>query len=95
MGSEMCIRDRSGAPEPATGLIRYVKKYQMKMFNSRNVATLSMMFGALGAITIIRDVPNSIEGLAIPALFISGSYILLRFYWSLSPRPEIPFNLIS
>ena len=89
------VSDQSGAPEPATGLIRYVKKYQMKMFNSRIFATLSMMFGALGAITIIRDVPTSIGGLAIPALFISGSYILLRFYWSLSPRPEIPFNLIS
>ena len=88
------VSDQSGSPEPAVGLIRYVKRYQKKMFNSRIIGSLSMMAGFFGVVTIIREFPTSIGTLAMPVAFISASYLLMRFYRSLSPPPEIPLNRI-
>ncbi|MDP6985946.1 MAG: hypothetical protein QGH38_01860 [Candidatus Thalassarchaeaceae archaeon] len=86
------VSDQSGPPQPAVGLIRFVKAYQKKMFSSRLFGSLSMMTAFFGIVSIVRDFPTSVGGSITPLAFISASYFLLRYYRSLSPPPEIPLN---
>ena len=96
---EQCLLDvieavshQSGAPQPATGLISYVPRYQKRMFNNRTFGALSMMAGSIGVFSLISSFPPSAEELPIPIASIALSFGLLKFYRSLSPAPEIPFN---
>ena len=96
---EQCLLDvieavshQSGAPQPATNLIGYVPRYQKRMFNNRTFGALSMMAGSIGVFSLISSFPPSFEELPIPIASIALSFGLLKFYRSLSPAPEIPFN---
>ena len=96
---EQCLLDvieavshQSGAPQPATNLIGYVPRYQKRMFNNRTFGALSMMAGSIGVFSLISSFPPSAGELPIPIASIALSFGLLKFYRSLSPAPEIPFN---
>ena len=63
---EQCLLDvieavshQSGAPQPATGLISYVPRYQKRMFNNRTFGALSMMAGSIGVFSLISSFPPS------------------------------------
>ena len=96
---EQCLLDvieavshQSGAPQPATGLISYVPRYQKRMFNNRTFGALSMMAGSIGVFSLISSFPPSAGEIPLPIASIALSFGLLKFYRSLSPAPEIPFN---
>ena len=86
------VSHQSGAPQPATNLIGYVPRYQKRMFNNRTFGALSMMAGSIGVFSLISSFPPSAGELPIPIASIALSFGLLKFYRSLSPAPEIPFN---
>ena len=96
---EQCLLDvieavshQSGAPQPATNLIGYVPRYQKRMFNNRTFGALSMMSGSIGIFTLLSSFPPSAADLPIPIASIALSIVLMKFYRSRSPAPEIPFN---
>lgn len=96
---EQCLLDvieavshQSGAPQPATGLISYVPRYQKRMFNNRTFGALSMMAGSIGVFSLISSFPPSAGEIPLPIASIALSIGLMRIYRGRSPPPEIPFN---
>jgi len=96
---EQCLLDvieavshQSGAPQPATGLISYVPRYQKRMFNNRTFGALSMMAGSIGAFSLISSFPPSAGEIPLPIASIALSIGLMKLYRNRSPAPEIPFN---
>jgi hypothetical protein len=86
------VSNQSGAPEPAVTLIRYVRPFQKRMFNNRTIGALSIMAGFFAISTIASNFPPSVEEIKLPLAFLTASYLLMRFYRSLAPPPEVPFN---
>jgi len=86
------VSNQSGAPEPAVTLIRYVRPFQKRMFNNRTIGALSIMAGFFAISTLVSNFPPSVGEIKLPLLFLSASYLLMRFYRSLAPPPEVPFN---
>ena len=96
---EQCLLDvieavshQSGAPQPATGLISYVPRYQKRMFNNRTFGALSMMAGSIGVFSLISSFPPSAGEIPLPIASIALSIGLMKIYRNRSPPPEIPFN---
>ena len=96
---EQCLLDvieavshQSGAPQPATGLISYVPRYQKRMFNNRTFGALSMMAGSIGVFSLISSFPPSAGEIPLPIASIALSIGLMKIYRGRSPPPEIPFN---
>ena len=96
---EQCLLDvieavshQSGAPQPATGLISYVPRYQKRMFNNRTFGALSMMAGSIGVFSLISSFPPSAGEIPLPIASIALSIGLMKIYRNRSPAPEIPFN---
>ena len=96
---EQCLLDvieavshQSRAPQPATGLISYVPRYQKRMFNNRTFGALSMMAGSIGVFSLISSFPPSAGEIPLPIASIALSIGLMRIYRGRSPPPEIPFN---
>jgi|TARA_B100000287_G_C20667610_1_gene792216 hypothetical protein len=96
---EQCLLDvveavshQSGAPQPATAIIGYVTPYQKKMFNNRVLGAFSMMAGFFGLASLVNTFPPSQDEIPLPLFSLLLSFLLLRYYRSLAPPPELPFT---
>ena len=86
------VSNQSGAPQPSTNLISYVRPYQKRMFNNRTIAALSVLTAFLGASSLANTFPFSPEELPIPIVCLLASIALMRYYRRLAPPPEMPFS---
>ncbi|MBF92542.1 MAG: hypothetical protein CMB78_02065 [Euryarchaeota archaeon] len=86
------VSNQSGAPQPSTNLISYVRPFQKRMFNNRTIAALSVLLAFLGASSLANTFPFSGEELPIPLACFLSSAALMRYYRRLAPPPEMPFS---